>query len=140
MIPIFSCSSLAVPHLGWEDHRKSHCNNGHLLSHTLRTLTLSCSFFLRNQMWNLQNQIRFSLSTPLTSIPLELWSIGKLKTLLTPNAPDIVVIYFLLCLLIAKISQIVSCFNDLNTQSVSQFYYYFMIRSFTFYISSRRIK
>ena len=46
-------------------------------------------------MWNLKTQIRLSLSTPLTSIPLELWSIGKLKTLFTPNASEIVVIFFL---------------------------------------------
>ena len=50
-------------------------------------------------MWNLKTQIRLSLSTPLTSIPLEQWSIGKLKTLLTPNAPDIVVMDTQLCLL-----------------------------------------
>lgn len=49
-------------------------------------------------MSNLQTKIsiRFRFSSPLASIPLALWSMGTLKTLLTPNASDIVVISFFL--------------------------------------------
>lgn len=73
-------------------------------------------------MWNLKPKIRLSLSTPLTSIPLQLWSIGKLNRLLTPNASNIeVVIYDLFSVMFFKVLKVVCLVNDLNTQTVSQF-------------------
>lgn len=80
-------------------------------------------------MWNLKTHKWVRLSTPLTSIPYELRSIGKLNTSLTPKAPLIVFIVTFFFSWVAKIRLVVKNTNDLNTQTVSQFYNYFIIIS-----------
>lgn len=83
------------------------CGKSHCASHLWPLLTLFCSSS-RNQMWNLKPKNGW-VTTPLTSIPwLELWSIGKLNTSLTPNTPDIVFICCLLLSLVVKMKVIVN--------------------------------
>ena len=67
-------------------------------------------------MWNLQTKVSFRFATPLTSVPLALWSMGTLKTLFTPKASEIDVIVSeferLLLIVVLDLRKVYGLIND----------------------------